>query len=291
MLEPDELSLFAVRLESTGAPYMITGATAAVLYGQPRVTNGFDVVLYLDDSSRARLLCVFPETEFYVPPESVIRTEQARHQRGHFNLIHHETGYKADISLSGADPLHAWALPLRRRLRWSADLELTVAPPEYVVLRKLGFFREGRLAKHPLDIRSIQETTGLDETAVAPWLERLNLTALWHEIKTRQIQDVFSVSRRRTWLKPLTEASPTSPARPTASPSPASPPPRPPSRTSRSNPLWETACSRLPLPSPAPSPARGFFITQQRLAYAEEAACLWRAAFKTFSLRPPVRSA
>jgi len=55
------------------------------------------------------------------------------------------------------------------------------------VLRKLEFFREGRSDKHPLDIRSVQETTGLDETAMAPWLERLNLTALWHEIKTRQI--------------------------------------------------------------------------------------------------------
>lgn len=39
MPEPDELSLFALRLAATGAPYMITGATAAILYGQPRVTN------------------------------------------------------------------------------------------------------------------------------------------------------------------------------------------------------------------------------------------------------------
>jgi len=33
---PDELSLFVVRLETIGAPYMVTGATAAILYGQPR---------------------------------------------------------------------------------------------------------------------------------------------------------------------------------------------------------------------------------------------------------------
>jgi hypothetical protein len=37
MPAPDELSLFAVRLEAIGAPYMVTGATAAILYGQPRV--------------------------------------------------------------------------------------------------------------------------------------------------------------------------------------------------------------------------------------------------------------
>jgi hypothetical protein len=180
---PDELNLFVARLETIGAPYMVTGATAAILYGQPRVTNDLDVVLSLDDAARAALLRAFPEAEFYVPPESVIRAEQARVQRGHFNLIHHETGYKADIYLAGADPLHAWALPLRRRVRWSADVEMAVAPPEYVVLRKLEFYREGRSAKHPADIRAIREVTGVDEALLAPWLERLGLGAVWQELK------------------------------------------------------------------------------------------------------------
>jgi hypothetical protein len=183
MPPPDELSLFAARLEAIGAPYMVTGATAAILYGQPRVTNDLDVVLSLDDAARAALLRAFPESEFYVPPESVIRAEQARHHRGHFNLIHHETGYKADVYLTGADPLHAWALPQRRRLVWSKGVEIAVAPPEYVVLRKLEFYREGRSAKHPADIRAIREITGVNETAMAPWLARMGLGPLWQELK------------------------------------------------------------------------------------------------------------
>lgn len=184
MLAPDELTLFVARLAATGAPYMVTGATAAILYGQPRVTNDLDVVLSLDDAGRAALLRAFPESEFYVPPESVIRAEQARTQRGHFNLIHHASGYKADIYLAGTDPLHAWALPQRRRLPWSDGLTLEVAPPEYVVLRKLEFYREGRSAKHPADIRAIREITGVDEVALIPWLDRLGLTSLWQELKT-----------------------------------------------------------------------------------------------------------
>jgi hypothetical protein len=184
MPEPDELSLFVARLETVGAPYMVTGATAAILYGQPRVTNDLDVVLSLDDKGRTALLGAFPETEFYVPPESVIQAEQARRQRGHFNLVHLESGYKADIYLAGSDPLHAWALPMRRRLRWNHQLELSVAPPEYVVLRKLEFYREGHSAKHPTDIRAIWEVTGVNEDALAPWLERMGLNALWQEIKT-----------------------------------------------------------------------------------------------------------
>lgn len=162
---------------------MVTGATAAILYGQPRVTNDLDVVISLNDATRAALLRAFPESEFYVPPESVIRAEQARQQRGHFNLIHHDSGYKADVYLAGSDPLHAWALPLRRRLCWDGDLSMTVAPPEYVVLRKLEFYREGHSAKHPTDIRSIREITGVDEAMLAPWLERMGLDALWQNIK------------------------------------------------------------------------------------------------------------
>ncbi len=179
----DDLGLFAIRLEAIGAPYMVTGATAAILYGQPRATNDVDVVLSLNDATRAALLRAFPETDFYVPPESVIRTEQARNQRGHFNLIHHESGYKADIYLTGTDPLHAWALPLRRRLRWSEGVEIAVAPPEYVVLRKLEYYREGLSAKHPADIRAIREVTGVDEAALTPWLDRMGLNPLWQEIK------------------------------------------------------------------------------------------------------------
>ncbi len=182
MHTPDEVALFALRLEAIGAPYMVTGATAAILYGQPRVTNDIDVVLALDDAARTALLRTFPETEFYVPPESVIRAEQARNQRGHFNLIHHDSGYKADIYLAGADPLHAWALALRRKMRWSEDLEISVAPPEYVVLRKLEFYREGHSAKHPADIRAIREITGVDESLMAPWLERAGLKSLWQDL-------------------------------------------------------------------------------------------------------------
>lgn len=182
MFEPDELSLFVSRLEASGVNYMVTGATAAILYGQPRVTNYLDLVLALDDAGRAALLAAFPESEFYVPPESVILAEQARPQRGHFNIIHHESGYKADIYLVGADPLHTWALPLRRRIRWTAALSLTVAPPEYVVLRKLEFFREGGSAKHPAEITTIRAITGLDHALLDPWLDRLGLRETWQGI-------------------------------------------------------------------------------------------------------------
>ncbi|MDI3259356.1 MAG: hypothetical protein QJR02_06640 [Sinobacteraceae bacterium] len=178
----DEVALFAARFNALGAEYMITGATAAILYGQPRVTNDIDVVVALRDGDVTRLTAAFPQAEFYLPPESVIRVERARRHRGHFNILHLESGYKADVYLTGEDPLHRWAWPLRRFIPWTVDVTLAVAPPEYVVLRKLEYYREGGSSKHPADIRAILRGTALDRDALERWIERLGLGAVWTEI-------------------------------------------------------------------------------------------------------------
>jgi len=183
----DEVSLFVERLNAVGAEYMITGATAAILYGQPRVTNDIDVVLALRDEQIPALLRAFPESEFYVPPASIIRVELARRHRGHFNLIHHDSGFKADVYLVGADPLHAWALPRRRQIDWMDGVQLYVAPPEYVILRKLEYFREGGSSKHPADIRAILAATAVDVAAINEWIRRLGLEEQWAEIRLTRV--------------------------------------------------------------------------------------------------------
>jgi len=183
MPERDEVSLFVERLNACGAEYMITGATAAILYGQPRVTNDIDVVLALRDEQVAPLLQQFPEGEFYVPPATVIRVELARRLRGHFNIIHHDTGFKADVYLAGSDPLHIWALPRCRKVEWTGGLPLYVAPPEYVILRKLEFFREGGSTKHPADIRAMLAATPVDIAAIEEWVRRLGLEEQWSRVR------------------------------------------------------------------------------------------------------------
>jgi hypothetical protein len=163
---------------------MITGATGAILYGQPRLTNDLDLVLELPASEIGRLHAAFPELDFYIPPVGVIGVEVARSQRGHFNVIHHGSGYKADIYTVGLDPLHHWALPQRRRMRHGTG-EISVAPPEYVILRKLEYFREGGSAKHPSDVRAILQANGdsLDRAAIQSWADRLGLDQAWKQVQ------------------------------------------------------------------------------------------------------------
>ena len=123
-----------------------------------------------------------PNGEFYCPPEDILAIEARRGQRGHCNLIHHDTGFKADIYIA-FDELHQWALAHRRTVPLDG-LNISVAPVEYVILPKLEYFREGKSEKHVRDIRGMLEVSPdeVDRPFLEQWITRLGLTAEWRRI-------------------------------------------------------------------------------------------------------------
>jgi hypothetical protein len=179
MAAPGWIELFVARLEATGLPYMVTGSVASMTYGEPRLTLDLDLVIELQADRAGALLAAFPESEFYRPPIEVVRLECSRESRGHFNVIHHETGAKADVYLAARDELHKWGLAHRRRLRLGEGT-IALAPPEYVILRKLEFFREGRSEKHIRDVRGmLAADLPLDHAFLKAELRRRGLEAEW----------------------------------------------------------------------------------------------------------------
>jgi hypothetical protein len=85
--------MFTQRLNTLGVAHMVSGSVAVIIYGEPRLAHHVNLIVVLDRGYIARLREVFPPAEFYCPPAEVIAVEVAREQRGHFNLIHHETGF------------------------------------------------------------------------------------------------------------------------------------------------------------------------------------------------------
>jgi hypothetical protein len=156
---PEPFHVFTSKLDELGLPYMISGSVAAMYYGEPRMTNDVDIILVLGPEDASRLEAAFPPKEFYCPPHEVILIELGRSRRGHFNLIHHKTGFKADIYLHGNDPLHAWGLARAARVELEGG-EVMLAPPEYVILRKLQYYREGGSGKHLRDIHRMLVALG-----------------------------------------------------------------------------------------------------------------------------------
>jgi hypothetical protein len=67
-------------------------------------------------------------------------------------------------------------------LRLSADQAVWVAPVEYVILRKLEYYREGRSDKHLRDIAGILELSAIQIDNA--WLEE--------QISERRLQDEWN---------------------------------------------------------------------------------------------------
>jgi hypothetical protein len=183
MQEPNLFGLFASRLNDQKLNYMITGSVASIVYGEPRLTHDIDIVLDLDASDVNSFVAAFPTGEFYVAPVEVIRDEILRPERGHFDLIHLDTGFKADIYLKGKSELHAWALERTRKIDFQGII-LSVAPPEYVIIRKLEYFKEGHSDKHLADIKNILKNSKdlLDMRFIEAHCFRHGLSDLWQSV-------------------------------------------------------------------------------------------------------------
>lgn len=59
-----------------------------------------------------------------------------------------------------------------------------MAPPEYVILRKLEYYREGGSSKHRTDIQAILNVSGaeIDHGSLSEWIDRLGLVGIWKTV-------------------------------------------------------------------------------------------------------------
>lgn len=175
---PEPFSYFLTPLETAEIPYCITGSVAAGIYGETRTTKDIDLVLLLRADEIGRFRAAFPIDDYYVPPTEVLVHELHRGQRGCLNLFHHISGFKADLFFVVRDPLHLWAMKHRRRIPYGEE-HIWLAPPEYVLLRKLEFFREGGQDKHIRDLRFMLAVTEMDRSFISTQVERLGLQEQW----------------------------------------------------------------------------------------------------------------
>lgn len=180
MLEAEPFLLFTRKLSDLGLRFMVSGSLAAIYYGEPRMTNHVDIVLVLPEKDLRSFVAAFPPEEFYCPPLDILRIEQAREERGHINLIHHESGFKADLYFAQRDDLHRWGLDHLRAVEFGDDT-IPLAPPEYVIIRKLQFYREGRSEKHLRDIQRMLLGLGdaWDRQVLTAYIARFGLEEEW----------------------------------------------------------------------------------------------------------------
>lgn len=182
MQSADLIGIFIGPLEKSGLSYFVTGSIASIFYGEPRLTHDIDVVVHLSREDFSQFNILFPIQHFYCPPVEVIEIESRRRPFGHFNLIHHQSGTKADIYPDSEDSLYLWAFKNRQRVDLGGKLAIWLAPPEYVIIRKLEFFREGGSQKHLDDIRKMLPQVKLDVCYFDQQIVTRDLLKYWNRI-------------------------------------------------------------------------------------------------------------
>jgi hypothetical protein len=185
---PDLIELFVRPLEEIATEYMVTGGVASVIYGDPRFTRDVDIVLDMGLHDVGTFLSAFDAADFYLPPREAIEEEVARLTGGHFNVIHHDTALRADVYLSGDDALHRWAFERRLRLDLGR-LTISVAPIEYVIIRKLEYYDRSNSDRHLRDVAMMFRISPgeIDFGALEGWCERLGLRVALDHARSFQI--------------------------------------------------------------------------------------------------------
>lgn len=152
--DSDLLGLFVRPIHDAGLRYIVAGSVAAMYFSEPRLTIDVDIPIFLGRQDLPVLSSLFAEPDFYCPPPDILAVEADRECRGHFNVIHIPTGLKADFYPAKLDATFAWAW--QNKLIVESDSgPVCLAPPEYVIVWKLIFYKEGKSQKHLRDISRI----------------------------------------------------------------------------------------------------------------------------------------
>ena len=187
-MDQDDLLREVVRtLNAQGIPFMLVGAYASSLYGEPRLTLDLDIVVDLKDDQVKPLFEAFPVGEYCADLNAM---RDAVRRSAQFNVIHVPTGCKVDFIVVKKTPFGRQEFSRRRNQPILAGENCYVATPEDVIIGKLRFFRMGGSEKHLRDIAGILRVSGVqvDRCYVEQWAEELGVTEIWQTV-LRAVQD------------------------------------------------------------------------------------------------------
>lgn len=168
------------RFDKEGIEYFLVGSLATMYYGRPRFTQDVDLVVRIKAKQAGRFEELFPADEYYCPPHEVLRDEFSR--KGSFNLIHQHSGIKVDIVLDKETDFYISEFLRRTKVEIAPGIEVYIATPEDLIIKKLDFFREGQSEKHLLDIRDVLMAVKVDDSYIEEWVQRLSLEKAWEKV-------------------------------------------------------------------------------------------------------------
>lgn len=151
-------------------PYMLSGSVAMSVYTIPRNTKDFDFIVHLKDGDAAVLAEHFKEG-YYCNKDTV---DEAIQNKGMFNIIDYQSGYKADFIVLKNEPYRQEEFQRRKQIDFM-NMNVYLVSAEDLLLSKIIWIQELQSDLQKADIKTLGNTTGLDWPYIRRWISSLKL--------------------------------------------------------------------------------------------------------------------
>jgi hypothetical protein len=149
---------------------MLSGSVALSVYTLPRATRDFDLVVQLEEKDIPQLLAFF-QPGYYIEEESI---REAVKRKGIFNIIDHQSGFKADFVILKDEPYRRMEFS-RRQITDFYGSPVFLVSAEDLLLSKLIWIQglQNNLQKE--DILNLAVLENLDWHYINYWIKELQL--------------------------------------------------------------------------------------------------------------------
>ncbi|MFH0795975.1 MAG: hypothetical protein V2A65_02840 [Candidatus Omnitrophota bacterium] len=179
MSQGDFLARLVMKLEDAGIPHMISGSLGSSLHGEPRATNDIDLVI-APTSEQLNVFLQSLSEGYYVSSDSA---REALQNRSMFNVIDHQTGWKADFIIRKEFPFSLEEFK-RRMPGTIAGIQVFVVSPEDIILSKLEWSKNSeseRQFRDALGVAAVQWKT-LDKEYLRKWARELKVEDILEDL-------------------------------------------------------------------------------------------------------------
>ena len=162
--------------EASDIEYFVGGSVASTIHGEPRFTQGVDIVVRLKAHHIAEMQRSLGE-DFY---SSDVALNEAVRGRSCANLIHTQTGFKIDLMVSRDRPFEDSRFQRKQPIQDEGGT-FWVATAEDTILVKLEWYRDGGEVSERQwrDVQTVLMTQeSLDHAYLEKWATALGVTGL-----------------------------------------------------------------------------------------------------------------
>jgi hypothetical protein len=170
----EELNLLkdiALRLDSAGIEYMMTGSMAMAIYSTPRMTRDIDMIIKVCPVDVEKIISLF-RADFYLDEDCI---KLAVQEKGMFNIIHNESVIKVDFIICKDEEYRIVEFSRRHAVNIEG-VPVSVVSVEDLILSKLIWSKRSGSELQFRDVRQMMMASkDIDSKYIECWSEILGV--------------------------------------------------------------------------------------------------------------------